>query len=71
MKEKHTTTRYFATDCPRPTRLIEVDENYFGECRLAGAAAEVVDGRLEVTYQGALLRTVPIGERYTFWPATG
>ncbi|OHU12815.1 hypothetical protein [Mycobacteroides chelonae] len=98
MKEKHTTTRYFATDGPRPTSLIEVDENYFRECRLAGAAAvevltpagtceavcgtrylqpgtsiatEVVDGRLEITYQGALLRTVLIGERYTFWPATG
>lgn len=34
-------------------------------------AAAVVDGCLEVTYQGALLRAVPIGERYTFWPAAG
>lgn len=98
MREKHITTRYFATDGPRPTSLIEVNENYVRECRLAGAAAvevltpagtcevvcgtrylqpgtsiaaEVVDGRLEVTYQGALLHTTVIGERYTFWPATG
>ncbi|TEA09076.1 hypothetical protein CCUG60884_00244 [Mycobacteroides salmoniphilum] len=66
-------------------RFHEVDENYFRECRLAGAAAvevltvagtcericgtrylqagtsitaAVVDGQLEVTYQGAVLRTV-------------
>lgn len=89
-------TKYYATDGPRPAGLIEVGENYFRECRLAGAAAvevlsaagtcecicgtrylqagtsiaaAVVDGQLEVTYQGKLLRTVPIGERYTFWPA--
>lgn len=98
MREKHITTRYFATDGARPTSLIEVDENYFRECRLAGAAAvevltpagtcevvcgtrylqpgtsiaaEVVDGRLEVTYEGAVLCTAVIGERYTFWPASG
>lgn len=98
MREKHITTRYFATDGPRPTSLIPVDENYFRECRLAGAAAvevltpagtcevvcgtrylqpgtsiaaEVVDGRLEITYRDIRLRTVELGERYTFWPATG
>lgn len=39
MKEKRTATRYFAADGTRPTSLIEVEENYFRECRLAGAAA--------------------------------
>lgn len=98
MKEKRTATRYFAADGTRPTSLIEVEENYFRECRLAGAAAvevltpagtceavcgtrylqagtsiaaAVVGGRLEITYEGEILCTVEIGERYTFWPATG
>ncbi|WP_255802304.1 hypothetical protein [Mycobacteroides abscessus] len=98
MSTKHVTTRYFAVDGTRPTCLIEVDENYFRECRLAGAAAvevltpagtceavcgtrylqagtsiaaAVVGGRLEITYEGAILCTVEIGERLTFWPAAG
>lgn len=96
MKTKRIPTRYFATDGPRPASLIEVNENYVQECRLAGAvavevitpggtrevicgtrylqpgtsiAAAVRAGCLEVSYQGAILRTVPIGERYTFWSA--